>query len=171
VISSWLGKSAALRDFLRVARPLAATSPSPARFDLSTGRSSAPWTVLVCVEPTLRGIANDVESISSIRIGWKSLPRRRALFLSLSLSLCLTMLVSYSLNYVMRATEINNLQFPTPALSGHEAGGSRTSCTERERERERGRECVQQPRLLQGRPVTMARVMIACPRLIISPPS
>lgn len=29
--------------------------------------------------------------------------------------------------------------------------------------------CAQQPRL-QGRPVTMARVMIACPRLIISPP-
>jgi len=89
-------------------------------------------------------------------------------------SLSLTMLVSHSLNYVMRATEINNLQFPTPALSGHEAGGSRTSCTARERERERegGRaRCVQQPRLLQGRPVTMARVMIACPRLIISPPS
>lgn len=71
--------------------------------------------------------------------------------------------------------EINNLQFPTPALSGHEAGGSCTS-TERGRKRVRRRErektrCVQQPRLLQGRPVTMARVMIACPRLIISPPS
>jgi len=71
-----------------------------------------------------------------------------------------------------RNGEINNLQFPTPTLSEHEAGGSRTSCTGTKKERKRASEqarCVQQPRLLQGRPVTMARVMIACPRLIISP--
>lgn len=67
------------------------------------------------------------------------LQRRRRFGAARWFRISLTILVSYSLNYVMQGTEINNLQFPTPALSGHEAGGSRTSCTPQRRERKRGR--------------------------------